>query len=63
MTRLLPEVTPYFIERVTIMEKLRSDLFRSEASTQGPRVAVLTGMSGMGKTEIALKFAQEFEEK
>ncbi|PVF94730.1 hypothetical protein CPB86DRAFT_740055 [Serendipita vermifera] len=59
-----PPLVNGFVGRDDILEAMRRIHFES-ALPRGttPRVTVLTGLGGSGKTQIALKFALEFEER
>ncbi|CAG8607665.1 5766_t:CDS:2, partial [Acaulospora colombiana] len=59
-----PPLVAGFVGRDDILEVMRSTHFGSAPASQTtPRVTVLTGLGGSGKTQIALKFASEFEQK
>jgi Holliday junction resolvasome RuvABC ATP-dependent DNA helicase subunit len=59
-----PPLVEGFIGRECILIAMRRTHFEDGSSRrQTPRVTVLTGLGGSGKTQIALKFASEFEEK
>ncbi|PVF99233.1 hypothetical protein CPB86DRAFT_814029 [Serendipita vermifera] len=57
-----PPLVDGFVGRNDILEAMRRTHFESTSQTT-PRVTVLTRLGGSGKTQIALKFASEFEEK
>ncbi|PVF91123.1 hypothetical protein CPB86DRAFT_792264, partial [Serendipita vermifera] len=59
-----PPLVGGFVGRNDILEAMRTTHFEATSTRQNtPRVTVLTGLGGFGKTQIALKFASEFEEK
>lgn len=49
-------VSPLYVDRTEHMELLEEALF-GDASKSTPRVVVLHGDGGVGKSELALKFA------
>lgn len=52
-----------FAGREDILTSMRSTHFEDSNQQRSRPITVLTGMGGLGKTQIALKFACEFEEK
>lgn len=60
-----PSGTPYFIGRESILKRLYEQHFLEGVNRTGqlPAISVLSGMGGAGKTQIALKFAQEYEKR
>ncbi len=54
-----PERVPDYIERTGILEELRKNLV--EKGTAGITGVRLTGMGGVGKTYLALKYAEDYE--
>ncbi|PVF92053.1 TPR-like protein [Serendipita vermifera] len=59
-----PPLVNGFVGRDDILEAMRRTHFESTVLRQNtPKITVLTGLGGSGKTQIALKFASEFEEK
>ncbi|PVF99247.1 hypothetical protein CPB86DRAFT_299159, partial [Serendipita vermifera] len=59
-----PPLVDGFVGRNDILEAMRTTHFEKTSTRHNvPRVTVLTGLGGSGKTQIALKFASEFEEK
>ena len=57
-------MVPTFIGREDILEAMRQTHFGDRPSgSDMPVITVLTGLGGSGKTQIALKFALDFEEK
>ncbi|PVF99249.1 TPR-like protein [Serendipita vermifera] len=57
-----PPLVDGFVGRSDILEAMRHIHFDDASTHQSmPRVTVLTGLGGSGKTQIALKFASEFE--
>ncbi|PVF99242.1 TPR-like protein [Serendipita vermifera] len=59
-----PPLVGGFVGRNDILEAMRTTHFETTSTRHNaPRVTVLTGLGGSGKTQIALKFASEFEEK
>jgi hypothetical protein len=62
--RARPSVVPTFVGREDILEAMRQTHFCHRTSGSGiPAITVLTGLGGSGKTQIALKFAEEYEKK
>jgi hypothetical protein len=62
--RVRPSVVPTFIGREDILEAMRQAHFGDRPSGSNmPAISVLTGLGGSGKTQIALKFALDFEER
>jgi hypothetical protein len=59
-----PPLVNGFVGRADILEAMRHTHFEDLSSRRNmPKVTVLTGLGGSGKTQIALKFASEFEER
>ncbi|PVF92051.1 TPR-like protein [Serendipita vermifera] len=59
-----PPVVKEFIGRNDILERMRRTHFENTNPQQDtPRVTVLTGLGGSGKTQIAVKFASEFKDR
>jgi Holliday junction resolvasome RuvABC ATP-dependent DNA helicase subunit len=59
-----PSVAPNFVGREDILEAMRQRHFaKRSGKTRMPAITVLSGLGGSGKTQIALKFADEFEAK
>jgi tetratricopeptide (TPR) repeat protein len=59
-----PSVVPTFVGREDILESMRQTHFGERLTGSDlPAVTVLTGLGGSGKTQIALKFALDFEER
>ncbi|PVF99235.1 TPR-like protein [Serendipita vermifera] len=59
-----PPLVKGFVGRNDILEAIGRTHFETTSAHQTtPRVTVLTGLGGCGKTQIALKFASQFEEK
>ncbi|PVF92082.1 hypothetical protein CPB86DRAFT_239737, partial [Serendipita vermifera] len=59
-----PPLVDGFVGRSDILAAMRTTHFEGTSTRQNtPRLTVLTGLGGSGKTQIALKFASEFEEK
>jgi hypothetical protein len=57
-----PAVVPFFKGRRDILDKLEKvHLSKGLLPPNLPTISVLTGLGGSGKTQIALKFAQEYE--
>jgi hypothetical protein len=57
-----PAIVPFFKGRRDILDKLEKiHLSKGRVSPNSPTISVLTGLGGSGKTQIALKFAQEYE--
>ena len=66
--RGLPPLTPYFVMRPQVWEAMVNALIGAQESKPGEKPAglkvfVLSGMGGSGKTQIALKFAKEYQTK
>ncbi|PVF99230.1 TPR-like protein [Serendipita vermifera] len=58
-----PPLVDGFVGRDDILQAMRCDHFQLTPTRRNtPRVTVLTGLGGSGKTQIALKFASAFEE-
>jgi Holliday junction resolvasome RuvABC ATP-dependent DNA helicase subunit len=59
-----PPLVKNFIGREDVLEAMRrTHLTERSKSSQDSAVTVLFGLGGAGKTQTALKFALEFEEK
>ncbi|KAG8859847.1 hypothetical protein FRC20_011775 [Serendipita sp. 405] len=60
-----PSLTRNFVGRDDILDKLYEMHFSGERSSQGVStlMSILTGLGGSGKTQIALKFALEYESR
>ncbi len=59
-----PSVVKNFVGREDILEAMRrTHLTERSTKSQDPAITVLSGLGGAGKTQTALKFALEFEEK
>jgi Holliday junction resolvasome RuvABC ATP-dependent DNA helicase subunit len=59
-----PSVVPYFIGRQDVLDTLRTTyLHDSPSQSDSPIITVLAGLDGSGKSQIALKFASEYEQK
>ena len=57
-------MVPTFIGREDILEAMQQTHFNDRSSgSDMPAISVLTGLGGSGKTQIALKFALDFEER
>ena len=57
-------MVPTFIGREDILEAMQQTHFGDRPSGSNmPAISVLTGLGGSGKTQIALKFALDFEER
>jgi hypothetical protein len=60
--RARPSVVPTFIGREDILDAMRQTHFGNRQSgSDMPAITVLTGIGGSGKTQIALKFALDYE--
>ncbi|PVF94879.1 TPR-like protein [Serendipita vermifera] len=60
--RQRPAVVPFFVGREDILDKLQEIHLKNPPNeTEQPRISVLTGLGGSGKTQIALQFAKQFE--
>ena len=59
-----PSIVPNFVGRVDVLAKLRHCHLEDNRSTERrPRISVLAGIGGAGKTQCALKFALEYEQR
>jgi Holliday junction resolvasome RuvABC ATP-dependent DNA helicase subunit len=60
--RQRPAVVSFFVGRQDILDHLH-ETHISNPKPQGdhPIISVLTGLGGSGKTQIALRFAKQFE--
>jgi signal recognition particle GTPase len=59
-----PSVVKNFVGRTDILEAMgRTHLTERSTKSQDPAITVLSGLGGAGKTQTALKFALEFEDK
>jgi Holliday junction resolvasome RuvABC ATP-dependent DNA helicase subunit len=59
-----PSLVKNFVGREDILEAMRRiHLTERSTSSQDSAVTVLFGLGGAGKTQTALKFALEFEQK
>jgi adenylylsulfate kinase-like enzyme len=59
-----PPLVEGFVGRADILEAMRHAHFEGTSFRRTrPKVSVLTGLGGSGKTQIALKFSSEFEER
>ena len=59
-----PSLVKNFVGREDILESMRrTHLTERSTDSQDPAVTVLYGLGGAGKTQTALKFALEFEQK
>jgi hypothetical protein len=59
-----PSLVANFVGREDILEAMRqTHLTRRSTNSKSPEITVLSGLGGAGKTQTALKFALEFEEK
>lgn len=56
-----PSVVEPFMGREDILETMRQTHFNRSTHTGNPKVTILSGLGGSGKTQTALKFALEFE--
>jgi hypothetical protein len=57
-----PPLVKGFVGRKDILDKMRHTHFE-DTYYHAQRVTVLTGLGGSGKTQIALKFAADFEKR
>jgi signal recognition particle GTPase len=59
-----PSLVKNFVGREDVLEAMRRNhLSQPSSNSQDPAITVLFGLGGAGKTQTALKFALEFEEK
>jgi signal recognition particle GTPase len=59
-----PALVDNFIGREDVLEAMRQTHFTQRSTTsKKPVITVLYGLGGAGKTQTALKFALEFEDK
>ena len=58
--KLCPAATSIFTGREEILEKLLW-YFHPETTIRGPRIFVITGLGGIGKTQIAYRFVEMAE--
>jgi replication-associated recombination protein RarA len=59
-----PSIVDNFIGRSDILEAMdRTHLIQRTINSKKSAISVLHGLGGAGKTQTALKFALEFEEK
>jgi hypothetical protein len=59
-----PSLVNNFIGREDVLENMRQNHFTPRSTgSRKPAITVLSGLGGAGKTQTALKFALEFEEK
>lgn len=58
-----PSVVNGFIGRDDILGSMRQYHLNEASESNSPRITVLSGLGGSGKTQTALKFARQFEEK
>jgi signal recognition particle GTPase len=59
-----PPLVSNFIGREDILSAMRhTHLTQRSTTSNNPAITVLHGLGGSGKTQTALKFALEFEEK
>ena len=58
-----PLLVEEFVGREEILNAMRNTHFRNSSLQRTPIITVLTGLGGSGKTQIALRFASEFEIK
>jgi hypothetical protein len=59
-----PSVVPYFVGRQDILQKLCTYHLGGPLEppiTTSPRISILTGLGGSGKTQISLRLAAEYE--
>jgi hypothetical protein len=60
--RARPSVVPTFVGREDILDAMRQTHFGNRKfGSDMPAITVLTGLGGSGKTQIALKFALDYE--
>jgi hypothetical protein len=57
----LPPLSAFFVPRKKPMEALVKGLLDTNEFTQ--RITILSGMGGSGKSQLALKFARDNEER
>jgi hypothetical protein len=55
----IPPLSAYFVMRKKPMSAIIAGLINWDASTQ--RIMVISGLGGIGKTQLALKFAHDFQ--
>lgn len=55
----LPPLIPYFVMRREPWDKLVAGMVDAEASQDGQRVLVISGMGGCGKTQLVIRFTTE----
>jgi signal recognition particle GTPase len=59
-----PPLVKNFVGREDILEAMRqTHLTKRSTKSHDPTITVLSGLGGAGKTQVALKFALEFEDK
>lgn len=59
-----PSLSPNFVPRNGIMERMYADLLNDTSdAVKRLRVGVLTGPGGAGKTQLAVKFVMDFEDR
>jgi signal recognition particle GTPase len=59
-----PSLVDNFVGREDVLEAMyHTHLTRRSTASKKPAITVLSGLGGAGKTQTALKFALEFEEK
>lgn len=56
-----PRLVPNFIDREDILEAMQDAHFNNH-HVQIQMITILSGIGGLGKTQLALKFALKFEE-
>jgi hypothetical protein len=57
----LPPKTAFFVERPNLMGAMYNGLFGQDPNIQ--RIMVLSGMGGIGKTQMVSRFFEEHEER
>jgi predicted ATP-dependent serine protease len=57
----LPPLSAYFVMRKKPMEAIINGLINKDMV--GQRVMIISGLGGIGKTQLALKFARSFQER
>jgi hypothetical protein len=58
-----PPLVEGFVGRADILDAMRRTHFEDTSCLTTPRMTILTGLGGSGKSQIALRFAAEFEER